>query len=233
MHEAVGELQDDGAWWPETTSLLPAQGVLAAFTDGLVEARGHDLEEGLERVQRTLVAVRDEPVEQIADRMLAARSAHSRDDVALLVARLTAVAPSERRSTRRLPATSASVFLARRSTRQLLSEWDVDEDTASSVELVVSELVTNAARHSEDALDLVLTCEAAVLRIEVADTSHRLPVPPAGTQLEGPADDEATSGRGLVLVEALADRWGVVAEGLGKRVWAEVDLQPARGPVDR
>lgn len=53
-----------------------------------------------------------------------------------------------------MPATPASVFLARRSTRQLLVEWWVADDPVERAELVISELVTNAARHSEDAVGL-------------------------------------------------------------------------------
>jgi hypothetical protein len=58
------------------------------------------------------------------------------------------------------------------------------------------------------------------LRVEVGDTSHRMPI--AGVTADG--DEESTSGRGLVLVDALATRWGVVSEGLNKLVWAEFDL---------
>lgn len=53
----------------------------------------------------------------------------------------------------------------------------------------------------------------------MTDTSHRLPVLPVAE-----LDTEATSGRGLLLVQEIADRWGVQSEGLGKRVWAEIDL---------
>ncbi|MFP5219738.1 MAG: SpoIIE family protein phosphatase [Actinomycetes bacterium] len=213
-------VSDDPGVWPETTSSVPTHGVLAAFTDGLVESRDSDIDAGLGQVRDVLVAHRDDPVDDLADALLGARSARSHDDVALLVGRLTADEPAERRFTRRVPATSASVPLARRSTRQLLREWDVPADAIARVELVVSELVTNAARHSEDAVEVVLACrDDSVLRVEVADTSHRLPVVP-----EADVDEESTSGRGLVLVEAVADRWGVESLGLSKRVWAEVEV---------
>lgn len=210
----------DGTHWPETTSALPARGVLAAFTDGLVEARRQDIAVGLRRVQDTLVARRTESAEVIADALLGEPDGRS-DDVALLVGRLTAQVTSERRSTRRMPPTSTSVFLARRSTRQLLIAWGVDPAAVDAAELVVSELLTNAARQSEDLVEVVLACAGSVLRIEIADTSHRMPVLPV--EDVGP---DATSGRGLLLVAALTDRWGVQSEGLGKRVWAEIDLAP-------
>jgi anti-sigma regulatory factor (Ser/Thr protein kinase) len=207
-----------GAHWPETTSALPAKGVLAAFTDGLVETRHADISVGQQRVRDTLVARRADRAEAVADALLASRG-RSGDDVALLVARFTAQQTSERRSTRRMPPTSASVFLARRSTRQLLGAWGVPSSVVEAGEMVVSELVTNAARQSEDPIDVVLSCAGRVLRVEVADTSHRMPVLPVED-----VHPDATSGRGLMLVEALADRWGVQSEGLGKRVWAEIDL---------
>lgn len=214
----------DGALWPETTSVLPPHSVLVALTDGLVETREEDLSVGIGRLHAAMVAHGREPVEALADALLAARSSSSRDDVALLVARLTAEPCAQRRSSRRLPPSSASVFLARRSTRQVLRAWDVDEDVASAAELVVSELASNAARQSEEPIDVVLSLPGQRVRIEVYDTSHRMPVLPADD-----VDADATSGRGLLLVDALASRWGVQSDGLGKWVWAELDLPGAQG----
>lgn len=212
---------ESGALWSETTSQLPAGGILVAFTDGLVEARGVDIGEGLDRVRDTLIAQRSESADTMADALLDQRSRTSGDDVAILVARLTAPPGVDRRFTRRMPPTSASVFLARRSTRQMLAAWSVGPPMIEAAELVVSELMSNAARQSEDPVDIVLACNDGVVRIEVADTSHRMPV-----ITHGEVDPDATSGRGLLLVESLADRWGVEQSGgLGKLVWAEIDLQ--------
>lgn len=91
-----------------------------------------------------------------------------------------------------------------------------------AAEQVVAELAANAATHGRVAgrdFRLALLADADALRIEVTDTrGDDLP------RLRPPAPD-ADSGRGLLLVEALADRWGV---GLGpvprKTVWAELDL---------
>jgi anti-sigma regulatory factor (Ser/Thr protein kinase) len=211
-------VQEDGLHWLETTSQLPEHGVFAMFSDGLVEVRGEDLDEGLARVKETLVATRHEAPAEVAEALLARRG-DSHDDVALLVSRLTATAGAGRRVTRRLPARSASVFLARRYARQLLQAWQLPSGLVERTELVVSELVTNAARHSEEDLELTLEVTTALLRVEVADTSHRVP----DAVVRSPTDD-ATSGRGLLLVEAVASRWGVESEGLSKVVWAELDL---------
>lgn len=210
---------DSGMRWSETTSTLPAGAVLAVFTDGLVEVRGEDISDGLERLRRALVDNRDLPPDVLADLLLTTRGAGGHDDVALLTARLTAPADPNRRFVRRLPATPASVFLARRFTEQLLTSWQLPADQIDTAALVVSELATNAARHSEDAIEIGVSCTDQLLRLDVGDTSHRMPVGPAPD-----VDEEATSGRGLILVESLAARWGVDSDGLSKVVWAEFDL---------
>ena len=210
---------DDGLLWAETTSTIAPESVLVTFTDGLVEERGHDIDDGFERVRATLLQQRHDDVGTLADALLALRVGRSHDDVALLVARLTAPSDVGRTLTRRLPATPASVFLARRFTRQLLAEWDVAGDRVEVAELVMSELTTNAARHSDDSFQVGLSCEDRLLRLEVGDDSHRLPV------VADEDDEVPTGGRGLVLVETLADRWGVESTGLGKVVWAEFDLE--------
>ncbi|MFF8944417.1 ATP-binding protein [Streptomyces sp. NPDC014864] len=98
---------------------------------------------------------------------------------------------------------------------------EVDEPLAETLILLVSELVTNAVVHTGCPAVLRLSlpggaAEAATVRLEVADTSTRAPVPRC-------ADDDATGGRGLALVDGLADRWGWSREGAGKRIWCELD----------
>jgi anti-sigma regulatory factor (Ser/Thr protein kinase) len=91
-------------------------------------------------------------------------------------------------------------------------------------EHVVAELAANAATHGRVPgrdFRLTLYVVGGTLRIEVTDTcGDRLPRP------EHPAAD-AESGRGLLLVEALADRWGVAREPRPRKtIWAELDLVP-------
>ncbi len=212
---------DSGMHWLETTSTLPAGCALALFTDGLIEVRGEDIGRGFGRVRDTLHAHRGATPDVIADMLLATRVSTGHDDVALLIARLDVTDEVPARLARhRLPATPASVLHARRFTRQLLSAWEVDHDCATSVELVVSELITNAARHGEDHIEIALSYTGHLLRIEVTDDSHRMPKTSKGSE-DG---QESTSGRGLRLVEAFATRWGVQSQDLSKVVWAEFDL---------
>ncbi|MCU1672137.1 MAG: putative protein kinase/phosphatase [Frankiales bacterium] len=207
-----------GHQWPETTTRLGDRATLVLFTDGLVESRGSDIDHGIARVADALSRGRHEDPSALADQLLHVRADNAYDDVAVVVARVTEVAPRTTAVVRQLPARPTSVHLARRFSRQLLETWDVPPRVVENVELVVSELVTNAARHSEDALEVALEQLPTVLRVTVTDTSHRLPVEAA------PVEDDATSGRGLLLVEAVAARWGVDSSGLSKRVWAEFDL---------
>lgn len=117
----------------------------------------------------------------------------------------------------------AEVGRARRWARSRLagSGIQADEPLAETLILLVSELVTNAVVHTGRPAVLRLSLphvvtEEATVRLEVADHSGRAPVPRC-------AGDDATGGRGLALVDGLADRWGWSVEATGKRIWCEVD----------
>nr|WP_229861954.1 ATP-binding protein [Streptomyces galbus] len=109
---------------------------------------------------------------------------------------------------------------ARRALRELLRPWGGPEQSAIA-ELLTSELVTNALVHTDD--DAVLTATVAPdrLRVEVRDFVARRPCPRV------PVADDGTNGRGLMLVQSLADAWGVHAHGVGKAVWFELGAQAA------
>ncbi|MFH9041794.1 ATP-binding protein [Streptomyces sp. NPDC017966] len=117
----------------------------------------------------------------------------------------------------------AEVGRARRWARSRLagSGIEADEPLAETLILLVSELVTNAVVHTGRPAVLRLSLPGAdaaeaTVRLEVTDRSERAPVPRC-------VDGEATGGRGLALVDGLADRWGWSAEGAGKRIWCELD----------
>ncbi|TDT32273.1 anti-sigma regulatory factor (Ser/Thr protein kinase) [Streptomyces sp. BK208] len=120
----------------------------------------------------------------------------------------------------------SEVGRARRWARSRLAGSGIraDEPVAETLVLLVSELVTNAVVHTgrSAVLRLVLPgpvtgeTEEAVVRLEVEDASDRAPVPRC-------AGGEATGGRGLALVDGLADRWGWSREGTGKSIWCELD----------
>ena len=205
--------------WPETSSAIPTDAKLAMFTDGLVEQRDADIQDGLERVQKTLVVTWGDVVRDVVTTLVEGRPRNNDDDVAVLVAVVSTppVDPSRREVTRRLPPTAASVFIARRFVTQVMELWSVPEATVDRVELAVSELATNAARHSDDAIEVSLTNYEQWLRVAVADSSHRMP-------RQDDTDDALTAGRGLVVIEAISDSWGIDSTGLGKTVWCRFDL---------
>ncbi|MFF2349731.1 ATP-binding protein [Kitasatospora sp. NPDC058115] len=109
------------------------------------------------------------------------------------------------------------VGAVRRRLRTALGLWGVPE-LADTAELLTSELVTNALQHTGQGavFDAVLTGDQR-LRIEVQDGTARLPGRRRDQEVE-----YATSGRGLLLVEALADSWGVQLRGDGKVTWFEL-----------
>lgn len=126
----------------------------------------------------------------------------------------------------RFSSTPRGARLARRMCEHCLDAWGVpyDSDGHDVVTLVAAELCTNAVRHGHVAgrdFHVRLTADRATrtVRIEVTDTrDERLP------QLPTAPPEDGESGRGLLLVAALADRWGCSPRtegGPGKTVWAE------------
>lgn len=143
-------------------------------------------------------------------------------DGALLGALAVVVAPrpGEVVLRRRLPARPLAVPLARRFALAALGP-EPDADTAFRLGLAVDELVSNASRHSEDVLEVTVRPTSTGLRVEVTDDDDRTPGP--RTPRPPPGGELPESGRGLVLLEAVAEQWGVVRrEQGGKTVWAHV-----------
>lgn len=106
---------------------------------------------------------------------------------------------------------------ARRFLRERLTAVPVPEPPLEDGLLLASELVTNAVLHARTEIDLRYVVERTSVRIEVEDGNTRHPIAVAT-----PAD--ATSGRGLGLVHALAKKWGVDGTDDGKIVWFELPI---------
>ncbi|MGW1651530.1 ATP-binding protein [Streptomyces atratus] len=125
----------------------------------------------------------------------------------------------------RFSSTPRGARLARRLAGERLDAWGVPygSDTHDTVTLIVAELSANAVRHGlvpgRD-FRLRLSAEGTTLRVEVTDTGGEKI--PALTEPSDNLDDDGEGGRGLLLVAALADRWGwyPCADGPGKTVWA-------------
>jgi len=113
-----------------------------------------------------------------------------------------------------LPLDTASVPAAREFVRLHLGGWTGDHHI---VELLATELATNAVLHAHSPFTLTLYIDEKCVRVEVTDASGIVPDTPE------PPKPDATGGRGLLLVEALSTRWGGLALRHGKTMWFELD----------
>jgi sigma-B regulation protein RsbU (phosphoserine phosphatase) len=105
--------------------------------------------------------------------------------------------------------------------RRVLASWRMDELSANGdVELMVTELTTNAVRHGLSPVTVIARYDGERVRVEVGDGSRELPAP----RTADPVDE---GGRGIQLVEALSAAWGTLPTLDGKRVWFEVPVPPA------
>ncbi|MFJ7240719.1 SpoIIE family protein phosphatase [Streptomyces olivaceus] len=190
--------------------------VLALYTDGLVESRDRDPDAGLALLCEALAAPVDSldaTCDRVLHSLLPAGSAG--DDVALLLARTRGL-PTGQVATWDIPADPSLVAPVRKQVLDQLSVWGLT-DASFTVELVVSELVTNAIRYGSPPIRLRLIHDATTLICEVSDSSHTAPhLRRARTWDEG--------GRGLLLVAQLTQRWGSRHTTEGKTIWAELGL---------
>ncbi len=132
-----------------------------------------------------------------------------------------------------IPPVSTGIGEARRFTRDRLKAWGL-ASVADNAILMISELVTNAILHGGEGAVLTLIVNDLKMRAEVRDSSPALPVVRSYSET-------ATTGRGMVIVDALAAAWGTFAVDGGKVVWFELttdgvvsaasaqDEQPASG----
>ncbi|MFD3694895.1 SpoIIE family protein phosphatase [Streptomyces sp. NPDC058646] len=188
---------------------------LAFFTDGLVENRVRDVEEGTAALRDCLAVsaataglTLDETCRHVLGSLVPEVPG---DDVALLLAQVRRHPPG-RVATWEFEAELSQVARAREGVAGQLSDWQLD-DLAFVTELVVSELVTNAIRYAGGPVGLRLMLDE-VLVCEVSDPSSTQP------RLRR-ARDTDEGGRGLFLVAQLADRWGCRFTGQGKTIWTE------------
>ncbi|GAA4675463.1 SpoIIE family protein phosphatase [Streptomyces chumphonensis] len=200
----------------------PAGATLLLYTDGLVESRHRDVWSGIETLREKMAETgrltrpdASAPLEPLCDEVLDIVGPGDRDDdIALLAARFDGIAPSDV-ALWELEPRPETAGQARRLARRALAAWGIEE-LSDSVELLVSEVVTNAVRYAERPVTLRLLRTDA-LRCEVGDDVPQLP-----RLRQARATDEG--GRGLYLVNRIARRWGATRLSTGKLVWFEVPL---------
>ena len=216
---------------------------LVFVTDGVIEARVAGRMLGVDGLERLLARTGADDAVATGERIERAILGEGtpRDDIAVLVLRATGDAlpvrgreglvragslGRERALSLRLPGGPHAPAVARDAV-ETLPAGSLEAPVAQTARLLASELVTNSVRHGgsgvDDAIGLEVVLSPSTLRVEVSDSGPGFE--PAAAR---PAPDDA-GGRGLYLVDSLADRWGS-AEG-GTRVWFEVDRQAREGPA--
>ncbi|MFG3294873.1 SpoIIE family protein phosphatase [Streptomyces sp. NPDC048179] len=238
---------DPDADYPTTRFALEPGETMMLCTDGLIETGGHDIESGWQRV-RAIMEEHDGDLEKLADALVQAVhgpfSHHTtgpladrrEDDIAVLLlsrpgtgrgGEPLAVRPRVRRTLLSVAQDEPErVAEARQHLRELLHDWGSPDQLDSAV-LLVSEMLTNVLVHTD--ADALLLAEVSGrearrrLRIEVTDAGDDLPHKRRPGEL-------ASSGRGLVLIELLADAWGVDPRGQGKSIWFELYEAEADAP---
>ncbi|HVF19398.1 MAG TPA: ATP-binding SpoIIE family protein phosphatase [Mycobacteriales bacterium] len=208
-----------GARPPEPGSVdLEVGSTVLFYSDGLIERRGESLDEGLDRLQQACLGHRED-VEELCDHVLTAmsRSGPSGDDVAVLAVRATG---RRAECVFDLPAVTSSVPTGRHEVVETLHRIGLHRlvDAAS---VVASELLTNAVKHASASVRLTMTVEqTGDVRLAVDDDDPRAPDLSA-TQMP---PLEAEGGRGLPIVDALCEEWGVELTPHGKSVWCVLSL---------
>ncbi|MFG2273688.1 SpoIIE family protein phosphatase [Streptomyces chartreusis] len=200
----------------QTAELCLEEGTqLVLYTDGLIEDRRRDLDVGMELLRDALSGHPQRPPEEtckdVLDSLLPERP---KDDVALLVAR-TRQLPVDRIADWDVQPDPAAVAGMRDAVSDKLEAWGLAE-LGFTMELILSELITNAIRYGAEPIHVRLIRDRA-LTCEVSDGSSTSPhLRYAATTDEG--------GRGLFLVSQMAERWGTRYTPQGKVIWAEQAL---------
>jgi serine phosphatase RsbU (regulator of sigma subunit)/anti-sigma regulatory factor (Ser/Thr protein kinase) len=210
---------------------LPPGGLLLLYTDGLVERRDEAIDAGLERLRDAVRAAHPEVVSREVMQHLVG-SDTPLDDIALLVLRrdpavagnVPPAASTAQLRVREFAADSDSTRAARRFA--LEAAGPLPPAAHDTLELLVSELATNAVIHGGTPFRLAVARHTSTVIVEVSDTGT------GEVSVHDPAASDP-HGRGLRIVARLAQSWGVHNNGpsLGKTVWFRLDIgSDARSP---
>ncbi|MFF2167335.1 SpoIIE family protein phosphatase [Streptomyces sp. NPDC058175] len=213
----------DGAPFAKTTLSLTRGSVLAFYTTALASALASNGSTDLDSFRRMLVPG-ERPLQDICDD-IAKRldSGAPTGDAVLLLARAGDF-PADQVASWDFDSRPETVGQARARTRRRLDTWGVDDETAFTTELIVSELVTNAIRYGAPPVQLRLIKDRT-LTCEVHDNSPSAPhLRHARTVDEG--------GRGLFISAQLSENWGVryTSDTGGKTVWTD-QILPDQAPA--
>lgn len=213
-----------GSWMHTSNSVPLSAGATAVlYTDGLVERRNQDIDEGLASLRRTLAGAAGLP-QVICDRLLRALgvTAEHDDDVAVLVFQVPEREGPEadlfRNAALDLLGGVEAAPHARAFASGVLASWRFTDELREQGVLAASELVANSLKHGTPPMRLLLRRTNRRLIVEVTDGDEHLP-----RRISAAPVDEA--GRGISIVATIASAWGArrIPEG-GKSVWCEFVL---------
>ncbi|HEU4910485.1 MAG TPA: SpoIIE family protein phosphatase [Actinomycetes bacterium] len=195
---------------------LPPDAALVLYTDGLVESRDRDVHAGIAELTG-LLGPPHEDLDTLCDavlRTMVGDAGHD-DDAAILAVRRTTGRDGLTALRLLISDDLAAIGRARPVVEGALVRWGVP-GAAETCVLLATELITNAVRHSGTTVELRVGLSGGLVAMEVHDDG------PGTPQLRQPGRDDE-SGRGLVLLDRLSDRWGVRRSPRGgKSVWFEV-----------
>jgi len=195
---------------------LEVDDVVVLYTDGLVERRGTDIDLGMSRLVEAVGrhsggAIAQLPV-VLAEGLV---DGDADDDIALVLVKVRG--PEDSGLQVRLDTAETAPGQARRAVRPQLEAWEVPAGLLEDLVLITSELVTNAFVHARPPIDLRIRRANHEVVLEVQDRALLRP------RRRRPDDDDE-HGRGLNIVEVLADDWGTRSSESGKTVWCTVRL---------
>ncbi|MFC5633712.1 ATP-binding SpoIIE family protein phosphatase [Streptomyces bullii] len=225
--EPTGPPLGTGGWMHSSGSVPLGPGSTAAlYTDGLVERRNEDLDEGIAALERALAGATGTP-QVVCDRLVrsAGVTADHDDDVAVLVLQHPARTGPEgelfRNAALELLGGVEAAPRARAFASGVLTSWRFPADLHDLGVLATSELVANSLQHGTPPMRLRLRRTDRRLIIEVTDGDDHLP----RRRRAEPGDE---SGRGIAIVATIASNWGCRrTPGGGKAVWCEFVLPRA------
>jgi anti-sigma regulatory factor (Ser/Thr protein kinase) len=222
VHAELGTLEERWPWLVErererggaVLAVVPLPGTGSPI-GGLMLVLETTPERGGVRAELLEAAAR-RTAEAVAD----VRARRSRDLAEELAETEAAAEPGARTASLRLAPEPTAPRRARAFLSAELQAWGVEEEIVETAQLCLSEVVTNAVNHAHTVADVRLSLLEGVLTVLVRDRGEQ------GEVLEPTREEDplAVYGRGLMLVEALTDRWGSERDVGGTTVWFALDV---------
>ncbi len=206
--------------------------MVTLFTDGMLDSRRLGAGPAVNRLAGLLSGEHSGNLEVLADRLVdGSRPERVLDDAALLLVRYDGPQADGRPRVARVSVSRhdlQGVARVRRFLDDLLGEWHL-EPLRDDLDLLATEVVTNALIHAHSEVEVRLREYPDRIRVEVRDSDPHPPVPAAILTADAADNQAAESGRGLLIVEVLAAAWGSSPAGRGKTTWFDLSVPPGLG----